>query len=111
MDLKSRLDEALELYDMHRFIDAFRVIEPAWRLEALEGLAIEQLLDASRLAYRVGGTRISRRLQRQALRMAPDHPLVRYFFSPLSLFFLWGRNSRCSALGGGSVEGRSPGPA
>lgn len=74
---------ALQLYDKNRFLDAYHLTLPAWRLSHrdIHSLSIETLVHGGRLAARLGGTTLQRILWRAARRQDPTHPLVRYFAS------------------------------
>jgi len=68
------------LYDRHRYLDAFAASAEYWTaITDLRQLTTEQLILAGRLAGRLGGPRLSRRLFRAAVERDPGSPAVRYF--------------------------------
>lgn len=72
--------EVKDLYDRNLFLDAYRRSADYWRPSTdLESLPLEELILGGRLAVRLGGLRLSRRLLALALRKGPTGPLVRYF--------------------------------
>jgi tetratricopeptide (TPR) repeat protein len=73
-------EEVEDLYDRHLFLDAFRRSADFWQPSSrLESLSLKQLILGGRLAARLGGLRLSRRLLTAARMKDPTHPLVRYF--------------------------------
>lgn len=74
------LIEIQRLYDRNRFLDAFRQSSDYWKPStSIEELSIDELILGGRLASRLGGVRLSRRLFRAAYAREPGHPKVRYF--------------------------------
>ncbi len=68
------------LYDQNRFLEAFRQSAEYWKPSTrLHDLSSEELILGGRLAMRLGGRRLSRRLLRAALTRNPSNPKVRYF--------------------------------
>jgi len=74
------LAELQSLYDQNRFLDAFRQIADYWKpSQSLVELTSDQLIFSGRLAVRLGGRRLSRKLFRTALARDPLDARVRYF--------------------------------
>ena len=74
------LTELQQLYDSNRFLDAFRQSAEYWQPStSIEDLSVEELILGGRLATRLGGWRLSRRLFRAAYARDPGNPRVRYF--------------------------------
>jgi len=74
------LPDLQRLYDSNRFLDAFRQSSGYWkRSTSIQDLSIEELIFGGRLAFRLGGWRLSRRLFRAAYAREPANPRVRYF--------------------------------
>jgi predicted Zn-dependent protease len=74
------LAELQSLYDRNRFLEAFRQSAEYWKPSAqLENLSLGELILGGRLAARLGGRRLSRRLFRAALGRSPLDPRVRYY--------------------------------
>jgi len=74
------LPDLLRLYDSNRFLDAFGRSAEYWKPStSIQDLSIEELIFAGRLAVRLGGRRLSRRLFRAAYARDPANPRVRYF--------------------------------
>lgn len=68
------------LYDQNRFLEAFRQSAECWKpSQRLDELSSDELIFAGRLAVRLGGRRLSRRLFRTALARNPSNARVRYF--------------------------------
>jgi tetratricopeptide (TPR) repeat protein len=79
-DSRERLAHLQDLYDRNLFLQAYRETAALWTDKTnLEGLSTEELILASRFAYRLGGYRLSRWLLRVALAKDPTHPRVRYY--------------------------------
>jgi tetratricopeptide (TPR) repeat protein len=73
-----------DLYDQHRFLDAWKASAALWVPSTdVDQLSIDELIFAARLAVRVGGSRLSRSLFRKARKREPANPLVRYFTNHL----------------------------
>jgi tetratricopeptide (TPR) repeat protein len=69
-----------QLYDSNRFLDAFRQSSEYWKPStSIQSLSVEELILGGRLAVRLGGWRLSRRLFRSAYARDPGNPRVRYF--------------------------------
>jgi predicted Zn-dependent protease len=69
-----------QLYDSNRFLDAFRQSSEYWKPStSIQSLSVEELILGGRLATRLGGRRLSRRLFRAAYQRDPQNPRVRYF--------------------------------
>ncbi len=69
-----------QLYDSNRFLDAFQQSSEYWKPStSIQSLSVEELILGGRLAVRLGGWRLSRRLFREAQARDPDDPRVRYF--------------------------------
>lgn len=80
----NELQQIQELYDRNLFLQAYSRSLPYWTPATdVARLSLEELILGARLAYRLGGIRLSRRLQRAAFARDPAHPLVRYFTSGL----------------------------
>jgi predicted Zn-dependent protease len=74
------LETVQQLYDDNRFLDAFRESAEYWKPStAIQNLSVDELILGGRLAARLGGGRLSRRLLRTAYAREPDNPRVRYF--------------------------------
>lgn len=70
------------LYDRHLYLDAFALSERYWKAPPdLQRLSTAELVLAGRLAARLGGPRLSRRLLRTAAERDPADPRVRLFTS------------------------------
>jgi len=68
------------LYDQNRFLEAFRQTAEYWKpSQRLDELSSDELILGGRLAVRLGGRRLSRRLFRAALARNPSDARVRYF--------------------------------
>jgi hypothetical protein len=68
------------LYDQNRFLEAFRQSAEYWKpSQRLDELSSDELILGGRLAVRLGGRRLSRRLFRTALARNPSDARVRYF--------------------------------
>jgi predicted Zn-dependent protease len=77
---KVRLADLQEVYDRHRYLDAWESSAEYWHQgSVVEDLTAEEMIFAGRLASRLGGYRVSRHLYRTARRLQPDLPIVRYF--------------------------------
>jgi tetratricopeptide (TPR) repeat protein len=73
-------ERAAELYELNRFVDAWTVVRAELpELPPAANLEIEDLVLASRLAGRLGASKLRRHFQREALRRAPTDPRVLYF--------------------------------
>jgi cellulose synthase operon protein C len=69
-----------QLYDSNRFLDAFQQSSEYWKPStSIQSLSVEELIFGGRLAVRLGGWRLSRRLFREAQARDPVDPRVRYF--------------------------------
>jgi tetratricopeptide (TPR) repeat protein len=74
------LEEVQHLYDQNRYLEAFRQSADFWKpATIIEQLSTDQLILGSRLAHRLGGSRLSRALLRAAARKDPSNTRVRYF--------------------------------
>jgi cellulose synthase operon protein C len=74
------LDNLQQLYDRHRFLDAFQQSAEYWKPSTSpRSLSLDELILGGRLAVRLGGGRLSRRLFRIALERDPSNSRVRYF--------------------------------
>ena len=74
------LADLQSLYDRNRFLEAFRQSAEYWTPSVrLENLSLDELIFGGRLAVRLGGRRLSRRLFRAALDRDPLDPRVRYY--------------------------------
>lgn len=74
------LVELQRLYDRNRFLEAFRQSSEYWKpSQALKDLSSDELIFGGRLAFRLGGWRLSRWLFRAASVSNPSDPSVRYF--------------------------------
>ena len=78
-----------DLYDKNLFLQAFQESANLWTTNTkIESLSIGELVFGSRLAARLGGSRLSRWLIRKAAQRDPENKLVRfamlYFRSPKS---------------------------
>jgi cellulose synthase operon protein C len=68
------------LYDQNRFLEAFRQSTECWKpSQRLDELSSDELILGGRLAVRLGGRRLCRRLFRAALARNPSDARVRYF--------------------------------
>jgi tetratricopeptide (TPR) repeat protein len=82
---RALLVECQDLYDDHRFLDAYRRSADYWTEPTLiDELSAEEMILAARLSSRVGGGRLSRHLYRKAHERAPLLPVVRYFTRHIS---------------------------
>ena len=76
----SDLHTIQELYDRHRFLEAYCQSAEYWKpSKSLELLSSGELILGGRLAARLGGLRLSRRLFRAAYARDPSNPRVQYF--------------------------------
>ena len=74
------LEGLQSFYDQNRFLEAFRQSMESWKpSQRLEQLSADELIFGGRLAVRLGGRRLSRRLFRTALARDPSNARVRYF--------------------------------
>ena len=74
------LPDLQRLYDSNRFLDAFRLSSEYWNPStSIQELSTEELIFGGRLASRLGGSRLSRRLFRVAYMRDATNPRVRYF--------------------------------
>jgi len=74
------LADLQQLYDTNRFLDAFQQSSEYWKPStSIQSLSVEELILGGRLAVRLGGWRLSRRLFREAQARDPVNPRVRYF--------------------------------
>jgi tetratricopeptide (TPR) repeat protein len=74
------LTDLQQLYDSNRFLDVFRQSSEYWKPStSIRNLSVEELILGGRLAVRLGGGRLSRRLFRAAYERDPGNPRVRYF--------------------------------
>jgi len=80
--LVNSLGKVQSLYDQNLFVEAFRQSSEYWKPTIdIQKLSIEELILGSRLAWRLGGPRLSRALLRVALKNDPSNPRVRYHSS------------------------------
>ncbi|CAM2070511.1 Tetratricopeptide repeat protein [Sulfidibacter corallicola] len=71
-----------QMYRDCRYLDAYRATQPYWSRPSLAArLTVEELVLAARLAAKLGGSRESRILLREARKRSPQHPQVRFFGS------------------------------
>lgn len=76
----SSLTEIQQLYDKNRFLDAFGQSGEYWRPSTRSSeLSTDELILGGRLAMRLGGWRLSRKLLRVADSRDPGNPRVRFF--------------------------------
>jgi cellulose synthase operon protein C len=69
-----------DLYNQNRFLEAFRQSAEYWKpSQRLDELSSDELILGGRLAVRLGGRRLSRRLFRAALERNPSDGKVRYY--------------------------------
>ncbi len=69
-----------QLYDSNRFLDAYEESSEYWKPSTvIADFSVEELILGGRLAVRLGGWRLSRRLFRAAYARDPDSPRVLYF--------------------------------
>jgi tetratricopeptide (TPR) repeat protein len=74
------LAELQALYDRNRFLEAYRLSADYWNPSTrTEDLSADELIFGGRLAWRLGGSRLSRWLFRKALERDPAYPRARYF--------------------------------
>jgi len=74
------LAELQGLYDQNRFLEAFRQSAEFWKpSQGLDDLSSNELILGGRLAARLGGGRLSRRLFRAAMARNPSDARARYF--------------------------------
>ncbi len=74
------LETIQDLYDRHRYLEAYRLSTAYWRAETdLASLSVNELILGGRLARRLGGLRLSRWLLRVAYARDPSNPYVWYF--------------------------------
>src|SRR6184192_3454751 len=74
------LEGLQSFYDQNRFLEAFRQSMESWKpSQRLEQLSADELIFSGRLAVRLGGRRLSRKLFRTALARDPLDARVRYF--------------------------------
>jgi len=77
---ESRLEQVAALYDRGLFLQAYAASADYWTTSTrLEDLSVDELILGMRLASRLGGSRLSRWLGREAMKRDPSHPKVRYF--------------------------------
>ena len=80
----SLLDNVTALYDRGLFLQAYRESAAYWNGQVRpDDLSIDELVLGSRLAARLGGSRLSRRIARYCLKREPSHPRVRYYTTHL----------------------------
>lgn len=78
--LATTIRQVQDLYDRHLYLDAYAVTADLWQASTdIQSLSIDHLVLGGRLAARLGGMRLSRRLLREAFHRDPDNPRVRYF--------------------------------
>lgn len=78
--LATTIEQVQDLYDRHLYLDAYALTADLWQPSTdIQSLLIDQLVLGGRLAARLGGMRLSRRLLREAFHRNPDNPRVRYF--------------------------------
>ena len=83
---KSPLEKVAALYERNLFLQAYQECQSYWHTGTrLSDLSIEELVLGSRLASRLGGSKLSRWLGREARRREPSNPKVRYFTSHLEM--------------------------
>jgi predicted Zn-dependent protease len=74
------LEHVQSVYDRHRYLDLYALTSECWNASTDIGAApVDALVLGARLAWRLGGQRLSRWLLREALRREPSNPKVRYF--------------------------------
>ncbi len=74
------LTDLQQLYDRNCFLEAFQQSSEYWKPStSLKELSPDELVFGGRLAFRLGGWRLSRKLFRAADARDPDNPRVRYF--------------------------------
>ena len=74
------LAQLQSLYDQNQFLEAFRQSADYWKpSQRFDALSSSELVFGGRLATRLGGLRLARRLFRVALTRNPSDPQVRYF--------------------------------
>src|SRR5215831_13585484 len=72
------------LYSHHQYLDAYRRSADYWQPATDTGkLTTDELVFAGRLAWQLGGWRLSRWLLQTARQRDPENPYVRYFCSHL----------------------------
>lgn len=77
--MKSLVD-LQRLYDRNRYLEAFQETAEYWSsAQSLDSFSSDELIFAGRLAFRLGGSRMSRRLFRKAIEKNPNDAQVRYF--------------------------------
>src|SRR5262245_29689923 len=78
MPSTSALARVQDLYDRNLFLDAYHETAEYWTPRTdMQQFSVDELLLAGRLARRLGGERLSRRLFRAAQLRDPIHPGVR----------------------------------
>ena len=76
------LAELGRLYDTNRFLEAYRKTTEFWKPSTrFEDLSLDELIWGGRLASRLGGLRLSRKLFRSALEREPSNPRAHYYSS------------------------------
>ncbi len=79
------VEKVQELYDRNLFLDAFAQTAEYWKPSVrFEDLSVAELILGGRLASRLGGSRLSRKLFAIAVERYPADPAARYFSSYLS---------------------------
>ena len=74
------LGELQAIYDDHRYLDVWNATTTIWQPSTeVHRLSVDELIFGARLATRLGGPRLGRKLFRRARTLAPTQPRVRYF--------------------------------
>ena len=74
------LEAIQDLYDQNRFVEAYRRSAEYWKpSQSVEKLGLDELILGGRMAARLGGLRLSRRLFRMARARYPDDARAKYF--------------------------------
>jgi len=74
------LEAIQNLYDQNRFLEAYRQSTEYWKpSQSVEMLSLDELILGGRMAARLGGLRLSRRLFRTAGTRYPEDARARYF--------------------------------
>src|SRR5215471_732761 len=73
-------ERVMGLYDRALFLQAYQESKTYWAASTrLTDLSIEELILGLRLAWRLGGSRLSRKIAWEAFQREPSHPKVRYY--------------------------------
>ncbi len=71
--------EILDLYNQNRYLDAHRLVGPLWDSpETIETLPVESIIHLGRLAGRLGGVQLRKRVFTFVLEKDPDNPLAKF---------------------------------